>query len=287
MSKEFLKWQTNIATRIINLEKELERGTGPEIALIRAVIVDKTNKTYSDAFNGHFDKDYFEEKGSKITDKVLISEVNDILGRVQDSDDDNDDDVDVDVVEDDGEVKQEVEQKKEQGGKDNNTNIHKITYAFEATDKTKCCSAAVRIQFLKNQPGMNCTHYIRQCKRKRSDDGTFCKQHTCFSPTFIYTEKNLLPVLMEDTNTTIYWGCVDVQKVPFMNVPKTGKEFLELIDSRFDQVLKIRNNHNAKNAAFRANVLERMEINLAIVSEAQNSDDFDLEGTEELCVDID
>ena len=80
-------------------------------------------------------------------------------------------------------------------------------FAFGVRNIDTCCAAAIR-EPKGNAPEYaqfsdECTHFLRQCRRKPATEGIgctvipsvhkFCRQHICFQPKFVYTREALLP----------------------------------------------------------------------------------------------
>lgn len=108
----------------------------------------------------------------------------------------------------------------------------------------------------------------------------FCAQHDCFNPRFMYPGENQLPVSRKSPDVPIQW--CQQPAPPNLKAPASGKEFMDLLDWRFKHAVNsMKTKQTNNNTRFRAHVLEKVELGLAMIAEEQQQQDDDV--LDDLC----
>ena len=163
------------------------------------------------------------------------------------------------------------------------SNLH----VFGPRSLEKCCVAAVRepvANALEYEFNGNCTHFLRQCRRRASTESSlcedpvqseykFCRQHMCFQPKFVYTASGTYPKPMNGSQLVDIWGGSSLDAGP---IGDTTGNFLQHIDSIFKfsraDIVSLDKKNKHQLDRFKQNVIENVKSNIDLL--VQNARDI-------------
>ena len=166
-------------------------------------------------------------------------------------------------------------------------NLEKV-YPKPPRDVRCCCMAAVREPIGSSMDDEHCTHFVRQCRRKRralsktpdvpnteppESTGLFCRQHSCFPPLLAYadvdTSADQFPIVLSEPSRVIIWGkqCSAVQE-PQEKQLSSGHFLQDLDDVFISTRTEIRQLHQRNQShlyRFKQNVMENVQGNMDLL----------------------